>query len=1218
VSSPEPDDKVLRYLKRVTVELRETRERLRELETRAAEPIAIIGMACRYPGGVTTPDELWRLVVEGRDAISGFPTDRGWDLESLYHPDPDHPGTSYTREGGFVEGAADFDPAFFGLSPREALATDPQQRLLLETAWESVEDAGIDPTSLRGTEAGVFAGLMYTDYAWLASARPAELGGHWGIGSAGSVASGRVAYTLGLTGPALTVDTACSSSLVALHLAAAALRRGECSLALAGGATILATPGVFVEFSRQRGLSPDGRCRSYAVGADGTGWAEGVGLLVLERLSDARRNGHRVLATVRGSAVNQDGASNGLTAPHGPSQERAIRQALASAGLEPSEVDIIEGHGTGTSLGDPIEVEALLASYGRDRDRTLWLGSIKSNLGHTQAAAGVAGVIKMVQAMRHRMLPATLHAAEPTPKVDWTTGRVELLTEALHWDTDRPRRAGVSAFGISGTNAHVILEECAEADAESLPETGPVPWLLSARTPEALRALAARLLAHPKPHSAPEIGHALAATRTSFRHRAAVIGDRTELLAGLESLAAGQLPANAVRGTATRPGRTAFLFTGQGSQHPGMGTALEFPVFTDAFTEVCAELDRHLDRPLRDAMSGPEIHQTGYAQPALFALEVALYHLVSAFGVRPDHLLGHSLGELTAAHVAGVLSLRDACALVAARGRLMQALPAGGAMAAIQASEAEITPTLGPAVSLAAINGPASVVISGPAEDVLRAARLWSSQGRRTKQLQVSHAFHSALMDPIVAEFTAVAESLTYHPPTVPIISNLTGEPADLATPTYWTRQLRAPVRFLDGIRTLERAGTTTFLELGPTATLTAIGRQCLPDNPTLVPVTAEPRSFLRAMATLHVSGVDIHWAPILATSRHVPLPTYPFQRKRFWASEELPSDAPEPAPTTGPLDLVREQVAAVLGYASTAEVDPEQTLAGLGLDSMAAVDLHKRLVAATGLDLPPTLLIENPTPAAVAQALDALCAPAPDTPLTTMLTTAHANGNLREVITTLGEATRGFPATDAREVLVADGPEPPTLVCFSSFLAGSGPYQFARLAASFQPRHRVLALTPASPSTWDSTVAALAERVPRSALLVGHSIGGVLAHSVAAALTRAGRPPAGLVLIDTFDPDPGGLPDMFAWAMGAILDRVVVTEDGVRVMGGFLRVFGERREEHVATRTVLLRAKGHDWPAWRITPDVRELPGDHFSVMDEHAEQTAQAIQNWLREGTS
>jgi polyketide synthase 12 len=868
------------------------------------EPIAIIGMACRFPGGVDSPDGLWEMVAAGRDVLTEFPSDRGWDLAGLFNPDPDVPGACYTRTGGFVDGVADFDPAFFGVAPSEALAMDPQQRMFLELSWEALERAGIDPTSLRGSATGVFAGVMTQGYGMFA-AEPVE--GFRLTGQLSSVASGRVAYVLGLEGPALSVDTACSSSLVTLHMAVQSLRSGECDLALAGGVTINATPDIFVEFSRWRGLSPDGRCKAFAAAADGTGFSEGGGMLVVERLSDARRLGHPVLAVVRGSAVNQDGASNGLTAPNGPSQQRVVRAALANAGLSPADVDAVEGHGTGTTLGDPIEAQALLATYGHHRTAPLWLGSIKSNMGHTQAAAGVAGVIKMVMAMRHQMLPATLHVDAPSPHVDWSAGRVALLTEARPWPAEgKVRRAGVSSFGISGTNAHVIIEDAppeeasAPAPAEQPVKPAVLPWVVSAKTASALCKQAARLAEHLTAHSeldAVDVGWSLAG-RSMFEHRAVVLGpDREVLLSRLGELAEGDPGAAVVHGCMRAAGKTVFVFPGQGSQWLGMGMDLHaaYPVFAEAFNTVVAELDRHLLRPLREVMWGHDenlLNTTEFAQPALFAVEVALFRLLESWGIRPDYVMGHSVGELTAAHVAGVLSLENAAVLVAARGRFMQALPAGGAMVAVQATEDEVLPLLGADTGIAAVNAPRSVVVSGAEDPVTAVTDQLRQQGRRVHRLAVSHAFHSPLMEPMIDEFRTVAAGLAVAQPTIPIISNLTGQLAgdDFASAQYWTRHIREAVRFADSVRFAHSAGANRFLEVGPGGGLTTSIEESLPDAelvsvPLLRKDRPEPASLTAAVAQAFVSGMPVDWRAMLPDGRLVELPTYAFERRRFWLS---------------------------------------------------------------------------------------------------------------------------------------------------------------------------------------------------------------------------------------------------------------------------------------------------------------------------------------------
>ena len=891
--------------------------------TSSDDLIAVVGVACRFPGGARSMDGLWDLVREQVDATGEFPTDRGWDIEALYDPDPEANGKTYTRRGAFLYDAGDFDAAFFGMSPREATVTDPQQRLLLELAWEAAEHAGIDPVTLKGSDTGVYAGVMYSDYGGRLALSGAAAGEHEGYlvsGSAGSVASGRVAYALGLQGPAITVDTACSSSLVAIHLAGQALRNKECTLALAGGVTVMPSPQVFIEFSRQRGLSPDGRCKAFSDDADGTGFSEGAGLLVLERLSDAQANGHRILAVVAGSAVNQDGASNGLTAPNGPAQQRVIRQALANARLTPADVDAVEAHGTGTTLGDPIEAQALQAVYGPEHDAAdpLWLGSIKSNIGHTEAAAGVAGVIKMIAAIRHGQLPATLHAGTPTRHVDWSAGTIALLDQAQAWpERDRPRRAAVSSFGISGTNAHLILEQAPEADAAiqtqpSGPETASaeeaLPWLISAKSPHSLAARARQL--HDLVASAPGLHSdhlaAILATRTSFPHRAAILpADRADMLAALDALDAGQSADGLVTGTAA-PGPIVFVFTGQGSQWAGMGQELHAsePVFAEALEEVCRHLDPYLDRPLLPVMFAEAelLADTGYTEPALFALQVALSRLLISRGIAPDYLIGHSVGEISAAHLAGVMSLEDAALLVTARARLMAALPAGGAMTAIRATEEEITPHLAdyplsasaPSTPRAQWSSPAtgSKSTPSPRSGATRAATSPHSRSATPSTPRSSTRSCDAL--------TETAAALTFHEPRIPVVSNLTGrlvEPGELTAPDYWARHARGAVRYRDGVTALHHQGARIYIEVGPHPALTP------PTEDTLRELGAEPViiSTLRrkhndatqitaTLAQAHTRGVAVTW-PTPSQSRSqgqgqspaIELPPYPFDHQRYW-----------------------------------------------------------------------------------------------------------------------------------------------------------------------------------------------------------------------------------------------------------------------------------------------------------------------------------------------
>ncbi len=913
-------EKLIKALRASVKEVERLRRENEGLMAAAVEPIAIIGMACRYPGGVTSPEELWQVLVGERDVISNLPTDRGWPTD-LYDADPEAPGKSTAAAGGFLHDAAQFDPAPFRMSPREAVSVDPQQRLLLEVTWEAFERARIAPESLRGSSTGVFVGIMYNDYGSRLS--PESLDGYVGIGSSPSVASGRISYTLGLEGPAVTIDTACSSSLVAVHLAAQALRNRECSMALAGGATVMSTPNVFIEFSRQRGLAPDGRCKAFSNDANGVGWGEGVGLLVLERLSSAVANGHQILAVVRGSALNQDGRSQGMTAPNGPAQQRVIRAALAAAKLSAADIEVVEAHGTGTRLGDPIEAQALQATYGRHHtpERPLWLGSIKSNIGHTQAAAGVAGIIKMILAMQHELLPSTLHVEEPSHHVDWSEGTVRLLAEPRPWPAGaQPRFAAISSFGISGTNAHVILESGRGHSTPSMRrQHGMLVALLSAHDGAGLRGQAVRLRRHMEEHpeyDVRDIVYSLATTRSHLPERlAGVVRTREDLEDLLRRAVAGNTADDAVAGRVVGEGGLALVFAGQGSQRIGMGRELHshYFVFRSVFDDLCNLFNPYLARPLAQIVFAEPgsadsllLDQTSFTQPALFAVEVALFHLIASWGVRPKVLLGHSIGELVAAHVAGVFSKEDACKLVAARGRMMQSVPDRGVMVSVQASADEVRAYLDEnsiRVSIAGINGPLATVISGDERPTMEVASHFEQAGVRTRKLAVSHAFHSHHMDPILQEFLILAGTIGYTAPMIPIVSNVTGKVAadlELCSPQYWVRQLREAVQFSRGVRTLEDLGITTFLEVGPQGMLSSMVANCISGAglrvvPALRSNRGEVDALAHALATIHCSGSSINWEVVFAPShpQKIDLPTYAFHRRRFWLDTKPPVNVP-------------------------------------------------------------------------------------------------------------------------------------------------------------------------------------------------------------------------------------------------------------------------------------------------------------------------------------
>ncbi|MFE2188583.1 type I polyketide synthase, partial [Streptomyces sp. NPDC059455] len=897
----------------------------------ADDPVAIVSMNCRLPGKVTGPEELWDLVFQGRDAIGPFPTDRGWDLETLFDLDPDAVGKSYVREGGFLSGAGDFDAEFFGISPREALAMDPQQRLLAETSWELFERAGIDPMSVRGQAVGVFAGVIDQGYIGHSEASPPELEGYLMTGSTTSVASGRVAYLLGLEGPAVTVDTACSSSLVALHLAVQALRAGECSMALAGGVTVIAKPSGFISFSRQRGLAPDGRSKSFSEGADGTTFSEGIGLVLLERLSDARRNGHEVLAVIRGTAVNQDGASNGLTAPNGPSQQRVIRQALANAGLSAADVDAVEAHGTGTALGDPIEAQAVLATYGQGRtgDEPVWLGSLKSNLGHTQAAAGIAGLIKMVLAMRHGTLPRSLHADEPTTKVDWSQGAVSLLSEARAWpETGRPRRAGISSFGISGTNAHVILEQAPEvalAEAESdgagapglVATGGVVPWVLSAKSPAALRAQAERLVSHLESGNDAnpvDVGWSLATTRAALEHRAVILATDTDGgMTTARALAEGRPDPLLVTGQTGTDGKTVFVFPGQGAQWVGMGAQLlnTSPVFAARLNECAEALAPYTDWSLIDVITGapdaPSLERVDVVQPATFAVVVSLAALWQSVGIHPDAVIGHSQGEIAAACVAGHLTLPTAAKIVTLRSQTIAHHLAGhGGMMSVLTSRAEVEEALAPwqgRLWIAAHNSPQSTVIAGDTDALHQLHTHYTNQDIRARIIPVDYASHTGHVDTIEDQLHHVLEGVTASPGTTPWLSTVDGQwvEPDTVDSGYWFRNLRQTVQFEHTIRALADDGYRTFIEVSPHPVLTTAIQETLEANDT--PHTTitgtlrrdddTPTRFLTHLAELSTHGHTPNWTTLYTTTNPhpTPLPTYPFQHHHYWLT---PSEVPE------------------------------------------------------------------------------------------------------------------------------------------------------------------------------------------------------------------------------------------------------------------------------------------------------------------------------------
>ena len=1317
------------------------------------DAIAIIGIGCCFPGGVRSPEEFWAVLAENRDLTSEFPVDRGWDLGRLYDPDPGRPGKTYVRRGGFVADAVAFDAQFFGISPREAADMDPQQRLLLETSWEALERAGIDPLALRGSDAGVFVGLMGSDYAPRVNEAPESFDGYRVTGNAASVACGRIAYVLGLTGPALTVDTACSSSLVALHLAAQSLRQGECSLALAGGVTVMATAASFVEFSRQRAMAPDGRCKPFAAAADGSAWSEGAGMLVLERVGDARRQGHPVLAVIRGSAVNSDGASNGLTAPNGLSQQRVIRQALAGARLGAGQVDVVEAHGTGTVLGDPIEASALLATYGQDRaGAPLWLGSVKSNIGHAQAAAGVAGVIKIVLALRHETLPATLHVDAPSPHVDWASGAVRLLQKAQPWPRGgRPRAAGVSAFGIGGTNAHLILQDAppqrADADLGRALPAGPargqwVPWVLSAKDGTALRQMAARL-SHAVSAAGDvdpvDIGQALVRSRSSFGHRAVVVGrHRQDFLDGLAAVAAEEPAAGVVTGRAQRPGKTAFVFPGQGSQWPGMGMALlaGVPEFAESIAACERALTPHVDWSLLGVLRGdpgqPPLDRVDVSQAALFAVMVSLAAAWRAVGVHPDVVIGHSQGEIAAAHVAGALSLEDAAAVVARRAKAVRELP-HGAMAVIAAAPGELPGLLarwGSRLSVAAVNAPTSLVVAGASDDVAELVADLVARGVRATTIPVDYASHSPQVAGIRERLEEALATISPRSGQVPLYSTVDSGWLDTATMTsaYWYRNLRQPVQFAPAIGRLLDAGYRNFIEVSPHPVLTYAVQETADAAAVTVCAVGSlhrddggPQRFLLSAAEAYAHGVPVDWTALFAgrPAHHVDLPTYPFQRQAYRAPTTSAMD-PQLAPAApadpgrsaesadgavmrrelvarpgaegrqAALDLVREQAAAVAHFTAASAVPAAGQFHQLGFDSLASVELGQRLATALGMRLPASVVFDHATPEGLAGYLqDRLTStgepdetaaggpgrtgvlpgqPRPGQPaaqdtrpaaqeggawtaqvaaaIVAIFSAASAAGQEAVSLEILKDASMLRPAFGSEPserrpvaaVRLSEGPVMPTLVCFPSVMPMGGPHEYSALARRLEASRAVLALPEPGfvageklPASLEALVAAQAEAVlgcgSAPTVLCGHSSGGLIAHAVAARLEALGQRPVGLVLIDTYWPDPDFPADILpqivriAASPGRLVSARQAGPERLTAMGGYLRILADWQPSAIGTPTLFLRAreplpglgKGGSTPPWKLPHTVAEIPGDHFSAIAAHAGAAVAAIESWL-----
>jgi len=909
-------------LKQALLAVEEMSSKLAQVERKQTEPIAIIGMGCRFPGGANNPELFWQLLQHGVDAMQEVPSQR-WDIDAYYDPNPDTPGKMYTRQGGFLDvGVDEFDAEFFGLAPREVMSMDPQQRLLLEVSWEALEKAGIAPSKLIGSQTGVFIGINTSDYSQLHvnSEDNTQLNAYFFTGNTASVAAGRLSYILGLEGPSLALDTACSSSLVTVHLACQSLRAGECHLALAGGVNLMLLPEGPIILSRMRALAADGRCKTFDAAADGYGRGEGCAIVVLKRLSDAIAHGDNILALIRGSAVNHDGRSSGLTVPNGLAQQKLIRTALANAKVEPHLVSYVEAHGTGTALGDPIEVEALGSALASEHphEQPLMIGSVKTNIGHLEAAAGVASLIKVVLAMQHKQIPPHLHLQNPNPSISWENLPVAIPTELTPWltATGQRRFAGVSSFGMSGTNAHVILEEAPVVEPPVLEVERPMHLLtLSAKTEAALKDMAGRMISYLETDPSTSLGDVCFTANTGrahFAHRLAVVAEEpTQIVEKLTAFATGITSDRLLSGQVTRNSRAkvAFLFTGQGSQYVDMGRHLyeTQPTFQKAL-ERCDKLLRpYLEKPLLsvlypEAETTSPLDETAYTQPALFALEYALFELWRSWGITPEVVIGHSVGEYVAACVAGVFSLEDGLKLIAHRAQLMQALPPNGAMAAIFANEATVTAAIRPyaqKVSIAAINGANNIVISGEHKTVQTVVSALEAKGIESRRLNVSHAFHSPLMEPMLDAFEQIAVEVKYSSPKIRLVSNVTGKLVDATEITqakYWRRHIREAVKFSAGMQTLHEQGYQVFLEVGPHPVLIGMGRRCLSENngvwlPSLRKGQSDWQQLLQSLVELYIRGAEINWHGFDQdySRRRVQLPTYPFQRSPYWIRSTKP-----------------------------------------------------------------------------------------------------------------------------------------------------------------------------------------------------------------------------------------------------------------------------------------------------------------------------------------